>query len=157
MSIPRIEATKGEYCMYHEVFTPSVWALLEALDGEKMNVLEALGFERLAYADACKFRNSLDEKRDAKEVFFDYASMPERAKGPQSVNSRYITEDVPQGLVLLESLGKVLDIPVPVCTSLIELASAALGRDFRKEGRTLERLGEENIRTILDDTKNRGK
>ncbi|MCI9271175.1 MAG: NAD/NADP octopine/nopaline dehydrogenase [Dorea sp.] len=157
MSIPRIEATKGEYCMYHEVFTPSVWALLEALDEEKMNVLEALGFERLAYADACKFRNSLDEKRDAKEVFFDYASMPERAKGPQSVNSRYITEDVPQGLVLLESLGKVLDIPVPVCTSLIELASAALGRDFRKEGRTLERLGEENIRTILDDTKNRGK
>lgn len=157
MSIPRIEAANGDYCMYHEVFTPSVWKLLEALDNEKMNILEALGYERLSYAEACKFRNSLDEKRDAKEVFFDYASMPERAKGPQSVNSRYITEDVPQGLVLMESLAKVLDIPVPVCTSLIELASAALGRDFRKEGRTLERLGEENIRNILDDTKNRGK
>lgn len=156
MSIPRIEATKGDYCMYHEVFTPSVWTLLEALDGEKMDILEALGFERLAYVAACKFRNSLDEKRDAKEVFFDYASMPERAKGPQSVDSRYITEDVPQGLVLMEALGKVLDIPVPVCTSLIELASASLGRNFRKEGRTLERLGEDNIRKILDDAENRG-
>lgn len=152
MSIPRIEATNGEYCMYHEVFTPSVWTLLEALDSEKMNILEALRLERLAYVEACKFRNSLDEREDAKKVFFDYASMPERAKGPQSVDSRYITEDVPQGLVLMESLGEVLNIPVPVCTSLIELASAALGRDFRKEGRTLGRLGEENLRRILEDT-----
>ncbi len=149
MSIPRIEATGGDYCMYHEVFTPSVWTLLNALDAEKMNILEALGLERLSYAEACKFRNSLDEKREGREVFFEYASMPERAKGPQSVNSRYITEDVPQGLALMESLGKVLDIPVPVCTSLIELASAALKRDFRKEGRTLQRLGEENVRKIL--------
>lgn len=154
MSIPRIEATNGDYCMYHEVFTPSVWKLLEALDKEKMDILEALGFERLAYAEACKFRNSLDEKRDAKEVFFDYASMPERAKGPQSVNSRYITEDVPQGLVLMESLGRVLGISVPVCTALIELASASVGTDFRKNGRTLERLGEENIRRILAESGN---
>jgi len=149
MSIPRIEATGGDYCMYHEVFTPSVWTLLEALDREKMDILEALGFERLAYAQACKFRNSLDERREAREVFFEYAAMPERAKGPQSVDSRYITEDVPQGLVLMESLGGVLDIPVPVCTALIEIASASLKRDFRKEGRTLKRLGEENVRRIL--------
>ncbi len=149
MSIPRIEATGGDYCMYHEVFTPSVWTLLEALDAEKMDILEALGFERLAYADACKFRNSLDEQREGREVFFEYASMPERAKGPQSVGSRYITEDVPQGLVLMEALGQALDIPVPVCTALIELACASLKRDFRREGRTLKRLGEENVRRIL--------
>ena len=43
MTIPRIEATHGDYCMYHEAFTPSVWNLLEALDGEKMRVLEHLG------------------------------------------------------------------------------------------------------------------
>ena len=149
MSIPRIEATGGDYCMYHEVFTPSVWSLLEALDREKMDILEALGFERLAYADACKFRNSLEEQRDGREVFFEYAAMPERAKGPQSVKSRYITEDVSQGLVLMESLGEVLDIKVPVCRALIELASASLKTDFRKDGRTLKRLGEENVRRIL--------
>ncbi len=43
MSIPRIEKTNGEYCMYHEVFTPSVWNILERLDSEKMDVLEKLG------------------------------------------------------------------------------------------------------------------
>ncbi len=31
MSIPRIEKTKGDYCMYHEVFTPGVWRILGSL------------------------------------------------------------------------------------------------------------------------------
>lgn len=149
MSIPRIEATNGDYCMYHEVFTPSVWNMLEALDGEKMAVLAALGYEALPYTEACKFRNSLDETRPGKEVFMDYAAMPTRAKGPTSVNSRYITEDVPQGLVLLESLGKALKINTPVATALIELASAALMRDLRCGGRTLEALGEDTVLHIM--------
>ena len=63
--------------------------------------------------------------------------MPTRAKGPTTVNSRYITEDVPQGLVLLETLGAELDVPTPVCSSLIEIATAALGRDMRENGRTV--------------------
>lgn len=49
MTIPRIEGTNGDYCMYHEAFTPSVWNLLEALDGEKMRVLERLGCEGVPY------------------------------------------------------------------------------------------------------------
>ena len=151
MSIPRIEATNGEYCMYHEVFTPSVWNILEALDKEKMEVLSNLGCERLSYVEACKLRNSLDEKRDAKAVFFDYAAMPTRAKGPVTVNSRYITEDVSQGLALLESIAKSLNIPCPITTSLIELASAALGYSLREKGRSIEALGLQNIRKILAD------
>lgn len=151
MSIPRIEKTNGEYCMYHEVFTPSVWKILEELDSEKMDVLEKLGCDRLPYVEACKFRNSLDDTRDAKEVFFWYAAMPTRAKGPVVVDSRYIAEDVPQGLVMLEALANSLGVKTPVCTALIELATAALGRDLRAEGRTPERLGGDNIRAILND------
>ena len=152
MGIPRIEKTNGEYCMYHEVFTPSVWKILEQLDSEKMDVLEKLGCDRLPYVEACKFRNSLDDTRDAKEVFFWYAAMPTRAKGPVVVDSRYIAEDVPQGLVMLEALGNSLGVKTPVCTALIELATAALERDLRAEGRTPERLGEDNIRAILNDS-----
>lgn len=153
MSIPRIEKTNGDYCMYHEVFTPSVWNILEKLDKEKMDVIEKLGFDRLPYVEACKYRNSLDDDRDGKEVFFWYAAMPTRAKGPVVVDSRYISEDVPQGLVMLETLGKQLEIDTPICTALIEMATAALGRDLRKEGRTVERLGKENVQKILNDSR----
>ena len=92
MSIPRIEATHGNFCMYHEVFTPSVWNLLEALDGEKMRVLEHLGCDPVPYVEACKFRNSLDDARDARRSFSP--TPPCRSgKGPLDVRSRYITED----------------------------------------------------------------
>jgi opine dehydrogenase len=149
MSIPRIEKTNGNYVMYHEVFTPSVWNILEKLDSEKMDVMDKLGFKRVPYVEACKFRNTLDDRRNAKEVFFWYASMPTRAIGPIAVDTRYINEDVPQGLVMLEALGHALNISTPVCTALIEIASAAVGRDFRLEGRTLESLGKENVDTII--------
>jgi len=152
MSIPRIEKTQGDYCMYWEVFTPSVWNILERLDDEKMQVLVKLGLPALPYVEACKNRNSLDKSQDAKEVFFEYALSPYRAKGPVIVDSRYISEDVPQGLVMLEALGKRLEVPTPVCTSLIEIASAALGRDMREGGRTLESLGIDNINKIIDDS-----
>lgn len=151
MSIPRIEKTKGEYCMYWEVWTPSVYKILEGLDNEKMNLLEHFGYERMNYFNACKFRNSLDDSIDAKAVFEEYAASPYRAKGPIVVDSRYISEDVPQGLVMLEALSEHLGLKTPVCTALIELATAALGRDMRAEGRTLERLGAENVQKIFEN------
>lgn len=154
MSIPRVEKSHGDFCLYHEAYTrdnPATWRILEALDSEKMDVLEKLGFPRLSYVEACKYRNSLDDARDAKEVFLDYAEMDTRAKGPTSVDSRYISEDVPQGLVMLEALAKSLGVNTPIVSGLISIASAALGRDLRAEGRTPDRLGRDYIKKILAD------
>ena len=78
--------------MYWEVWTPSVYRILDQLDKEKMDVLEHLGYERLNYFDACKYRNSLDDSIDARAVFEEYAASPYRAKGPVVVDSRYISE-----------------------------------------------------------------
>ncbi len=152
LSVPRIEYTNihgGTYSMYREVFTPHVWNLVLALDEEKMNVLEKLGCPRLSYVEACKQRNSEDDDRDATEVFFDYANNSS-PMGPDIPDSRYITEDVPQGLVLLESLGQVLSILTPVTSGLINCASALLKRDFRQEGRTVEKLGYDTIKKTLN-------
>lgn len=139
MSIPRIEYSCGDYWMYREVFTPSVWNLVEQLDNEKMNVLVQLGLKPLSYVEACRFRNSIDLDVDAKKIFFDYAynSSP---SGPNISNSRYITEDVPEGLVLLESLGEVLNIKTPICSALIDIAAACLNINFRENGRTVYKL-----------------
>ncbi|HHX13204.1 MAG TPA: NAD(P)-binding domain-containing protein [Clostridiales bacterium] len=148
MSIPRIEYTDGDYSMYREVFTPSIWNLVEKLDAEKMAVLDRLGHKKLPYVEACKFRNSKDLSIDAKEVFYDYAQN-NSPMGPTISDSRYITEDVPEGLVLLESLGEYLNIKTPVCTALIDIASACLDTEFRNIGRTLERFGVSHVKKIL--------
>ncbi|MBQ6066601.1 MAG: NAD/NADP octopine/nopaline dehydrogenase family protein [Clostridia bacterium] len=151
LSLPRIESGDRDFCLYHEAFTPSVWRVLEALDAEKRAVLSALGLPPVSYTAACKYRNTLDGTADGKRVFFDYAAMPVRAKGPFSAEHRYLTEDVPQGLALLESLGGLLGVPTPVCTSLIALASAALGRDLRSDARTVEGLGPDNVARIVSE------
>jgi opine dehydrogenase len=151
-SIPRIEYTKGEYWMYREVFTPHVWTVCESLDKEKLRILDRLGIHNsLSYVMACQERNFIDDNRNPLESFFDYA-LNSSPKGPSAPDSRYLTEDVSQGLVLMESLGKVLGIPTPTASSLITLASTALERDFRKEGRTIESLGDDIIRKIIADS-----
>jgi len=151
MSIPRIEHTNGkDYWMYKEVFTPSVWNLVKSLDTEKMEIMKSLGCKTMSYVEECKFRNSNDTDIDAKDVFLDYANN-HSVSGPDVSNSRYITEDVPNGLVLMESLGEMLNVPTPICTSFINLSSAALKRDFRKEGRSIYKMGKKEFLSLLNN------
>lgn len=151
MSIPRIEHTNGKgYWMYKEVFTPSVCNLVKSLDAEKMQIMKSVGCKTTSYLEACKFRNSMDMKIDAEKVFFDYANN-HSVQGPEVSDSRYITEDVPNGLVLLESLGTMLNIKTPICTSFINLSSAALNRDFRKEGRSIDKMGKKEFLSLIDN------
>ncbi len=151
MSIPRIEHSRGDYWMYKEVFTPSVWNIVQALDTEKMNILEKLGYARVPYVEACKFRNSEDKAADATAVFFNYA-MHHSAPGPSVPNSRYLTEDIPEGLVLLESIGAFLNVGTPTASAITDLACAALGTNFRVRGRTIERLGVGAFRALLEES-----
>ena len=152
-SIPRIEYTKGEYWMYREVFTPHVWNVCEALDQEKLAVLEGLGIrDSQRYVEACQERNYIDDPRNPLDSFFDYA-LNSSPKGPSVPDSRYLTEDISQGLVLLESLGKYLKVDTPTATSLISLAIASIKDDLRNKGRTIEALGVKNLDRIKRDSR----
>ena len=138
MSIPRIEYSDGNFCMYREAYSrknEATMRIMLALDSEKKKVLTALGCNPVDIFIASSFVG------DPVESFFDYSESSDRAISPTSVRSRYITEDVSQGLVLFESIAKKIGISTPIATSMIDIAGAALGRDFRSEGRTLERLG----------------
>jgi opine dehydrogenase len=140
LSASRIEYSQGDFWMYREGFTDSIWNVVKDLDKEKNDILEALGCERLNYLDACKFRNGEDLTADSLEVFKHYAQKG-GPKGPSSLNTRFLYEDIPMGLCLLSSLGKKCFIPTPISDSLITIASSLLKKDFWKEGRTLEKLG----------------
>ncbi len=65
----------------------------------------------------------------------------EGIQGPITVNTRYLFEDIPMGLVPLSCLGRAVGAATPTMDAVVELGSVLLGRDFRAEGRTLERLG----------------
>lgn len=139
LSIPRIENAKESFCMYHEAYTRDnvgMMRIVEQLDREKNNVLNTLGFPSVAFLQSADFWGER-----AMEKFLDYAASDSRANAPTSIYSRYIIEDVSQGLVLLESVAQKVHVATPLTSALINIASAALGIDFRKDGRTIEHLG----------------
>lgn len=131
VSAARIEYSHGEFWMYREAFTPSIWNVINMLDREKMQVLERLGGDSIPYVEACKFRNCEDLSVDALEVFKAYA-LTGGPKGPMTVKSRYILEDVPMGLGLLKTLGEKCGVETPMCNALITMGGALVGQDFYK-------------------------
>lgn len=135
LSLSRIEFSKGEFYVYNEAYTPSVERAIEALDDEIRAILRKVGFP----APSCK---ALFEKRyggpwDEMRAWFRSIG----SKGPSGAKARYITEDVPGGVVLVSSMGRHYGIPTPVADAVISLAGAINGTDYRAEGRTLEFLG----------------
>lgn len=142
MSIPRIEHSHGNFCMYREAYShdnPATIHLMLSLDEEKKKVLTALGYKPTDIFMAGGFLGN------PMESFYRYSESSDRAISPTSIKSRYITEDVPHGLVLMESIAKRIGVQVPITSSLITIAGTALGVDFRETGRTIEKLHAEDF------------
>ncbi len=140
MSVSRIEYSHGEFWMYREGFSPSIWNLMESLDAEKNLILDYFGLTSQSFAKSFQFRTSEDLDADPMEAFLNYAKSGS-PKGPSDSQTRYITEDVPMGLCFLSSIGKKVNFPTPTCNALIAISSSIHNKDYFGMGRTLENLG----------------
>lgn len=60
---------------------------------------------------------------------------------PKSLDHKFITEDVPTGLIPMRELGTVAGVRTPAIDALVELVRCMTGKDFAAESRMLERLG----------------
>lgn len=149
-SASRIEYSKGEFWMYKEAFTDSVVNVIKAFDVEKNKMLNAFGCPSLDYFEAAKWRNEENLDIDAMTVFKSFADSSN--KGPSFVNHRYLIEDVPMGLGLYVSIGKILGLDTSIQEAIMSLASALLNKDLKKNARTIQYLlGKEEV--SLEDIK----
>lgn len=152
LSVTRIQYSGGEFYLYREGMTPAVARVYEALERERLAILDRLGLRLHHYAglDARGYNlgETLEECHDrilntSMDAAFGAGSIEAgvQMKGPASMQDRFVTEDVPYGLVLLSTLGPLLDIPTPISDSIINLFSAINGTDYWAEGRGVDRLG----------------
>jgi opine dehydrogenase len=153
----RIESGQA-YRFYAEGVTPAVARLYQAINQERVAVAAALDasvpsledwFERVygvrgaTLVETCR---QLTYNKDG----------PYQVTGtPSSLDHKFITEDVPTGLVPMSALGTAARVPTPAIDALIGVVRPMTGRDFAAEGRTLRRLGLDGmsvpeIRRIMD-------
>ena len=134
----RIESQK-EWLFYWDGFTPAVGALVEKMDAERIAVGKALGVDLWSCREQYKIEYGVNEKTLSEAVIKTeaYADI----KGPNSLETRYLLEDIPMGLVPLVAIGKHLKVPVERMETIIKLGEFILGRDLTDTGRTLERIG----------------
>ncbi|MBE9607156.1 NAD/NADP octopine/nopaline dehydrogenase family protein [Acetobacteraceae bacterium H6797] len=133
-------AEKGEDWPNYGSITPAVGRLIEALDVERLGLAEAFGLTVRSVTEHFVLSHHVEAGSVAAMSAAVHAKRPELL-GPKTLDTRFVTEDVPFGLVPLELLGEVLGRPVPLHTAGIALFSAIYGRDFRAENDLLPLLG----------------
>ena len=167
LSVGRIEYSGGEFYLYREGMTPAVARVYEALERERLAILDRLGLrfhhyasldardynlgETLAECHARILNTTMDATFGADSI--DKAGI--KMKGPASMEDRFVTEDVPYGLVLLSTLGRFLNIPTPITDAIVNLCGVINRTDYWAEGRGVDELGlggmrVEQIRAFLE-------
>lgn len=130
------------YMYYHDGITPSVGKLLEKIDQERINVSKAMGLE---VESAKKWLNRVYGSTG--KTLYDTIQNTEpyeTIEAPNSLSYRYVTEDIPNGLVPLESAGKHLGLDMKHTSMIIDLAIALVEKDFRATGRNLGNIFDES-------------
>ena len=61
------------------------------------------------------------------------------------MTNRYVTEDVPYGLVPMAQLGHAIGVPTPNMDAVINLCSSINDENYWETGRTLKSLGLEGL------------
>lgn len=143
-NVGRLESAGNGYRFYAEGYTPSAVRVLESASAERLAVAQALGVDMPGIHQWLLGTYKLGGDTLAatfKRLTYEPTGPYQTTPTPESMDNKYVTEDVPCGLVAMAGLGKAVGVATPVIDGLIALSSAMLGRDFMKEGRTLQYLG----------------
>ncbi len=138
-NLGRVESDERGFAYYREGISPSVAAMIERLDAERLAVAAAFGLKLPRAIDwlATAYGIVKTTLYDAIQATPAYAEI----RAPREVMVRYLTEDVPTGLVPMAALGSLAGVPTPAMDAIIHLAGWATGRDYWDAGRTLAKLG----------------
>ncbi|WP_421952952.1 NAD/NADP octopine/nopaline dehydrogenase family protein [Pelagibacterium sp.] len=128
---------KGEDWDNYANITPAVGRLIEALDVERLALARHLNLDvRNVHEHYLRTFPGL-ERASVSEMASQVAAASPGTPGPKSIDSRYLTEDIPFGLLPLLALAKQVEVPMPVHHAGILLASTYTGEDFFRQNMML--------------------
>jgi len=132
------------YKFYAEGVTPMIGRLYEAINAERVAVADRLGAKVPDLAAWFELTYGVREKtlpETCRKLTFN-SDGPYQATGtPKSFEHKYVSEDVPAGLIPMSAIGKAVDVATPSIDAVIAIARIMAGNDFAENARTLDRLG----------------
>jgi opine dehydrogenase len=147
MEVSEMEGTlglaKGQYSMYKYGMSPAVSRTQLAFYKEERKLADAMGIQMIEYRDDQFFWKGTVMGIEYWVPYADVMIPP--ITGPDSVEHRYFTEDIPVGTVMRYHLAKKFGIEVPIIESMIKIGSVVCNKDFLKEGISLNELGIEDL------------
>lgn len=138
MNMSRIEQM-GPYRNSHYDITPGVAHIMDAVDRERMDIAGYICRETYSFIDTMYVMYKVRGESVYDTMYQISAHNVQMA--PENLQHRYITEDIPYGLVTVASIGKMLGVPTPGMEAIVNIACMANGVDYWSTGRTADKLG----------------
>lgn len=136
-NLPLVE--RGEDWNVWRNMTPFAARYMSRLDNERMAVANCFNVSPIPLA--AYVRSSLGVEGDNLGALFAAAAQKRPAPtGPKILEDRYMTEDMPYGMVFFRTLGQVGRVRMPLTDHLIEFCCDLYCRDFRTEAPGLDEL-----------------
>ncbi len=135
-----VERVEGGWEFYADGVTPAVARLIEAVDEERLALGQAMGVELLPEPEM-SVRQGYSRVDDYLIAYRDGPGFQDLG-GPESLEHRYLTEDVAYAMVTWLELAEAFGVEMPAAEAIVRLTSELLDRDLRAEpARGLEALG----------------
>lgn len=143
------------YSMYSHGLCPSICKVQWQFYKEECSIADAIGIESPKYSYESFFSRrsiltqeymGLDENGKDNVVFPLDKPCDEGNTGPNNINHRYITEDIPVGCKIYHDLGVKFGVKTPIIDSMIILGGAMHEKNFFTETKyNLDYLGIEHL------------
>lgn len=131
--------SEREWRFYVDGFTPSIGKYVQKMDEERLAIGKVLGLDLPSCIEQLEieydvFKDTLAESVSSNPVYQDI-------DGQHTLETRYLTEDIPMGLIPFIELGNMLNLPTIHMQTTATMGQLLLGRSLMEGARTLEALG----------------
>jgi opine dehydrogenase len=143
MNAGRIERSRGEFYFYDEGVTESVAKVIMKVDDERRAIGSALGYD-LTPANEAFHQAGFSPEGDLWAAI-NGSKMLTALRAPGSLDSRWLTEDIPFGLASWSVLGTQYGIETPTMDACVNIGSIVMGFDGWQAARGVSALGVKDL------------
>jgi opine dehydrogenase len=130
---------KRPFFLYEHGVTPSSVKMDMALENERKKIGRKFGYNLTVLEDMLGLKEGYTWQELYRNVHGNISLTP--ITGPHDIFNRYLTEDVPYGLVPWSYIGKEIGVETKYMDAVVNIYNIIHGRDWWKEGRNMSDIG----------------